>query len=231
MNWGYKGGRISKRQEKWERWKQMKHDKAITPAIELNMGGSWLKKKKTKKITLYEKQFTIFQSAVIPRLKCDLKMLIHCSSWSIAFGNVFCSYIYLHFLCALAIHQIDRMHKERWQTQSSHFSVRRKGKTSQLLSRHIIYCLPSQYFLTLMNRMQIHFLQLHICISKATRGGVISTASRYIRTLHEDCTDTETTHSSETATTKIQQPSSKLGAAWSMNKHTSVCVLSMKSSY
>lgn len=40
MNWGYKGGRISKPQEKWERWKQMKHDKAITPAIELNMGGS-----------------------------------------------------------------------------------------------------------------------------------------------------------------------------------------------
>lgn len=40
MNWSYEGGCISKPQEKWERWKQMKYDKATAPPVELNMEGA-----------------------------------------------------------------------------------------------------------------------------------------------------------------------------------------------
>lgn len=42
MNWSYKSGRISKSQDKWERWKQVKRDKATAPPIELDMGDTWL---------------------------------------------------------------------------------------------------------------------------------------------------------------------------------------------
>lgn len=128
MNWRYKGGRISKPQVKWERWKQMKHDKAIAPSIELKMRGTW--QKKIKK-TLCIKNNLLQNSSVIPRRTCDL--------------NMFRSLFYLRPLemyrlisiYILFYFTVDR--KERRQTQSSLFSLTCKGKTSQLSSPHIVY--------------------------------------------------------------------------------------------